>query len=102
MKDEKTEQTKVIFRQWKTGCEIIALFPEIAIDTIGYNCQSYMRIGQHGAANPDIVRDTKPVKDTKDGACKDLIDELIGLGYNLKIVKQFTYKMKKIRMAMYK
>ncbi len=65
------EKTKVIFRQWKIGCEIIALFPEIATDTIGYNCQSYMHVGQHGAANPNIIADTKPAN-LEDGAVKSI------------------------------
>ena len=94
------EKTKVIFRQWKIGCEIIALFPEIATDTIGFNCQSYMRVGQHSAASPDIITDTQPAN-LKDGAVKKLIKELTEIGYNLKIVKNFTYSMQKIRMAMY-
>ena len=46
--DKDKETTKVIFRQWIIGCEIIALFPEIGVDSMGYKCQSYMRIGQHG------------------------------------------------------
>jgi hypothetical protein len=95
------EKTKVIFRQWKIGCEIIALFPEIAVDTIGYNCQSYMRVGQHGAASPDIIRDTKPAN-LNDGCVKKLIAELESIGYNLEIIKRFRYKHQQIRMAMYK
>jgi len=91
------EKTKVIFRQWKIGCEIIALFPEKACDTLGYFCQSYMRIGQHSAANPDIVADTKPAN-LKDGAVKTLIKELESLGYNLDIIKRFRYKHQQIRM----
>ena len=94
------EKTKVIFRQWKIGCEIIALFPEIAADTMGYKCQSYMRVGQHGAASPDIIADTKPAI-LEDGACKRLIKELTDMGYNLEIIKRFRYEHQKIRMAMY-
>ena len=96
------EKTKVIFRQWKIGCEIIALFPEIATDHIGYNCQSYMRVGQHSPAGPnDIIKVTKPAN-IEDGSVKKLIKELKELGYNLTIVKNFTYPMQKIRMAMYR
>ena len=100
MKDGKTKKEPVIFRQWKIGCEIIALFPEIAVDTIGYNCQSYMRVGQHGAASPDIIGDTKPAN-LDDGAVKTLKEELEGLGYNLEIIKRFRYSHQKKRMAMY-
>ena len=102
MKAGKEKREKVIFRQWIIGCEIIALFPEIAVDTIGYNCQSYMHHGQHGAASPDIViKDTKPAI-IEDGACQKLIKELTDLGYDLKIIKRFRYKHQEIRMAMYK
>jgi len=95
------EKTKVIFRQWKIGCEIIALFPEIAVDTIGYNCLSYMRVGQHGAASPNIIADTKPAN-LNDGAVKTLIKELECIGYNLEIIKRFRYSHQQIRMATYK
>ena len=98
---ETTEKTKVIFRQWPVGCEIIALFPEIATDTIGYNCQSYMHIGQHGAANPNIIiRDTEPA-DLGSGAVKNLIKELVGRGYNLEIIKRFRYSHQQKRMVAY-
>jgi len=100
MKDGKAIKEKVIFRQWWIGCEIIALFPEIATDTIGYNCQSYMHVGQHGAASPDIITETKPAN-LEDGAVKKLIKELIDIGYDLDIIKRFRYKHQQIRMAMY-
>jgi len=95
------EKTKVIFRQWKIGCEIIALFPEIATDTIGYNCESFMHVGQHGGANPRVMlKDTKPAN-FDDGAVKKLIKELTERGYNLEIIKRFRYKHQQKRMAMY-
>ena len=96
------EKTKVIFREWKIGCEIIALFPEIAVDTIGYNCQSYMHVGQHGAANlMAVLSDTKPAN-LEDGAVKNLIKELEYIGYNLEIIKRFRYKHQQTRMEMYR
>jgi len=95
-----TEKTKVVFRKFIYGCEVIALFPEIATDNIGYNCQSYMHVGQHGAATPDIIKDTTPVN-LEDGPVKRLIQELTDIGYNLDIIKRFRYKHQKTRMAMY-
>ena len=92
------EKTKVIFRQWKIGCEIIALFPEICGDTTGYFCMSYMHCGQHSIANPEIVADTKPAN-LEDGAVKSLIKELEELGYNLEIIKRFRYTHQQTRMA---
>ena len=94
------EKTKVIFRQFIVGCEIIAMFPELACDTIGFNCESFMHVGQHGAASPLIVtNDTKPAN-LEDGAVKRLIKELEGRGYNLEIIKRFRYKHQQTRMAM--
>ena len=49
-----------------------------------------MRVGQHGATSPDIIRDTKPAN-LNDGAVKILIKELESLGYDLKIIKRFRY-----------
>ena len=96
------EKTKVIFRQWKIGCEIIALFPEIATDTIGYNCLSFMHVGQHAGASPSVMlKDTKPAN-INDGAVQKLIKELTDRGYNLEIIKRFRYKHQQKRMAMYR
>jgi len=91
-------KTKVIFRQFKIGCEIIALFPEICGDITGYLCMSYMKCGQHGAASPNLVQDTKPAI-LEDGAVKRLIEELKELGYNLEVIKRFRYTHQQTRMA---
>ena len=96
-----TEKTKVIFRQWKDGGEIIALFPEIATDTIGYNCQSFMHIGQHGAASPNVMLEDTKLANIEDDDVKNLIQELTGRGYELEIIKRFRYSHQQTRMAMY-
>ena len=83
-------KTKVVFRQYKIGCEVIALFPEIPGDITGFFCVSYMRCGQHGAATPYLINDTKPAN-LEDGAVKRLIVELTELGYDLEIIKRFRY-----------
>jgi hypothetical protein len=57
------EKTIVIFRKWpkSQGGEVIALFPCEAATRDGGMCQSYERVGQHGAADPHGVVDrTKP------------------------------------------
>lgn len=54
--------TPVIFRMWKG--QVIALFPDTRADPAG-NCESYMRIGQHGAAD-----------------YAGLLTELISIGYD--------------------
>ena len=92
------EKTKVIFRQYIIGCEIIALFPEICGDITGSHCMFYMKCGQHGAANPNLVKDTKPAN-LKDGAVKSLIKELEDRGYNLEIIKRFRYSHQQTRIA---
>jgi hypothetical protein len=81
------EKTKVIFRMFGDG-QVIALFPEIATDQLGYNCNSYMHVGQHGAANPSITNRTTLAKQED---YKHLFDELTKLGYNLHVIKRFRY-----------
>lgn len=92
------EKTKVIFRQWKIGCEIIALMPEITGDITGSHCRYYMRNGQQGAAHPNIIANTKPAV-LEDGAVKKLITELEDEGYDLAIIKRFRYTHLQTRMA---
>ncbi len=89
MKDGKVENEKVIFRKYPDG-DIIALFPEIAVDNTGYNCESYLRVGQHGAANPRIV--TSQTKPASQKEYQHLFDELTNMvGYDLKVIKRFRY-----------
>ncbi len=92
------EKIKVIFRKWKEYGDIIALFPEIAVDTTGYYCQSYMHAGQHSPASPDIVTDTQPATPAE---YKKLFAKLTELGYNLEVIKRFRQSHQKIRMKMY-
>lgn len=83
------ETELVIFRVYPDG-DVIALFPLIAVDTLGGNCQSYMHVGQHGAANPNIV--VSQTKLATPNQYEDLLGELKRIGYeNLKIVKRFRY-----------
>lgn len=89
--------TKVIFRKFKNG-EVIALFPQEPATRDGWECMSYMHIGQHGSADPNIVRRTKPAKW---GEFVELLRELESIGYNdLKLCKRFDkndYKTRKER-----
>ena len=78
-----TETTEVIFRKFKQGGEIIALFPYEICDNHG-NCESYMIVGQHSAANYQLViQNSWPVHDPFDYS--DIKAELMGLGYRLKV-----------------
>ncbi|PJE78347.1 hypothetical protein CI610_02722 [invertebrate metagenome] len=45
----------VIFRKFPEG-DVIALFPEELADSRG-NILSYQTVGQHGAANPELIQD---------------------------------------------
>lgn len=77
-------KTKVIFRKFKNG-EIIALFPELK-EGRGL-ILSYMHIGQHGDASPEIVTDTKPATPEE---FAPLYNELTGIGYRLEVRKRLT------------
>jgi len=83
--------TKVIFRKWykRHGGDIIALFPETPGSNDGGLCQSYMHLGQHGAANPNwVIQASYPATEEE---YKDLLAELEKIGYDdLVIVKKQT------------
>lgn len=85
---------KTIFRVYPDG-ETIALFPQIAATVLGYACQSYQHVGQHGAAVIDIV-----VRQTRLASRKEylpLLKELKQRGYNPVVAKRCTYKDYQIR-----
>jgi hypothetical protein len=82
------EMEKVIFRKFKEG-DIIAMFPRIPADRLGYHIESYQHIGQHGLADPGIVSITKLAMPEE---YQSLKEELESIGYNLKIVKKITYR----------
>ena len=70
-------KTKVIFKVFKDG-EVIALFPDDKWNAS--NITSYMRIGQHGGASPDLLTE---LKDATPQQYKELKQELIGIGYDI-------------------
>ncbi len=76
----------VIFRRFPDG-DIIALFPYLAAECMNaWPCQSYMHVGQHGAADPRIIYDTRPAWPHEYAALKD---ELEQIGYRLDIRQRF-------------
>lgn len=78
--------TKVIFRKFRNG-EVIALFPQEPATLDGWLCVSYMHVGQHSAASPWIVDNTKAATEEE---YRKLLYELQGIGYNdLKVCKRF-------------
>lgn len=74
----------VVFRVYPAsqGGEVIALFPTLPADVAKPGlCTSYMRVGQHGAADPHLVmRTTKPASRLQ---YAKLAAELRAMGYKL-------------------
>ena len=76
----------VVFRRFPDG-DIIALFPCLAAECLdSWLCQSYMHVGQHGAADPHIVYDTRPARPHE---YADLKAELEQIGYRLCVRQRF-------------
>ena len=74
-------KTKVIFRKWNQGGDIIALFPEIPATVNPAHCLSYEHTGQHGTAHlSGVVANTRPATL---GESADLARELEQIGYDL-------------------
>jgi len=91
----------VIFRKFKCGGDIIAIFPTIAADANVDNCQSYQHVGQHGACSLGLLSDgsTLPAKTAE---YADLLSELVNVvGYvDLKIMKRASFKMRLTRILL--
>lgn len=84
VKAEEPEQ--VVFRKWKDGGDIVALFPDILADDTG-SIVSYIHVGQHGAANYQHCI-SKSVPATAEEAAL-LKKELEGMvGYVLHVVQR--------------
>lgn len=95
--EKDINKTKVIFRKFKDGGDILALFPELP----GANswlqfCYSYQHIGQHGTASVGIVSDTIPATPEE---YAPLFKELESIGYNLEIVSKLSNKHARARQA---
>jgi hypothetical protein len=72
----------ILFRVFPEG-DVIALFPNEAADLSG-NITSYQRIGQHGAASPELVSELPEATPTE---AAQLLKELISI-YKPKRVSQ--------------
>ena len=95
MKDK--EKTKTVFRAFRNDGEVIALFPQIPASNEGYLCQSYMHVGQHGAADTGIVTSRTRLAMPKE--YRPLLKELREIGYNVKIAKRCTRQDQEIRQS---
>jgi hypothetical protein len=80
-------ETIVVFRKWRNGGDIVAIFPEIpATNHPSGGCLSYQHVGQHGACG-DITHCTDPASEAE---YAPLARELESIGYSLKIVRRRT------------
>ena len=89
------ETTKVVFRFWKEAGEIIAIFPELPSSTFTPNeCESYMRVGQHGSCSAyAMVEETEPPSKYDYLKVNSLRKELEGRGYVLDEKKKISQAM---------
>ncbi len=79
--------TKVVFRKFKEGGEVIALFPGERWNRHERTISSYMHVGQHGAADYDgVVSVSRPAREEE---YRPLFAELTSIGYNdLRVMKR--------------
>jgi len=90
------ETTVVVFRKWKSG-DIIALMPEDPADNSGAFCNSYERVGQHGAA--DYYGVVARTRQATEAEYADLAAELRRIGYALDIRQRASSAMHAKRRA---
>lgn len=77
-------KTPVIYRKFRKGADIIALFPDkVGTSDWQNTCDSY----RHTVCSVNISRITYPAKKSE---YMPIHKELEALGYNLTIVKKFT------------
>lgn len=82
--------TKVVFRKFKQGGDIIALFPE-QVNRENLMVGSYMHVGQHSDADYiGVIAATTPAKESE---YAELLAELKRIGYgDLQIAKRYNLK----------
>ena len=91
------ESTLVIFRKWRDGGDIIALFPAEPSDINGYYCEAYEHVGQHGGADYfGIINATRPVS-LEEAA--PLAEELTRIGDVLKPSKRAPQRIHEARRS---
>lgn len=74
-------KTQVVFRVFKDGGDVLALFPFEKHDSD--NCMSYQHVGQHGAA--DYIHCISITRPATPDEYKKLEQELKSIGYELEI-----------------
>ena len=78
--------TKVVFRKFKQGGDIIVLFPE-QVNKANLTIGSYMNVGQHSDADcTGVITATTPAKESE---YAELLAELRSIGYeDIRVMKQ--------------
>ena len=84
-------KTLVVFRVFKDGGDVVALFPEV-INYLDGACESYQRIGQHGAADySHCIAISRPATPSEYAALKREL-ERNPFGYNLEVRRKYIPK----------
>lgn len=91
MTDDEPTPVTVVFRRWRVGGGVIALFPELPADAHGDFCDCYEPVGQHGGADyHGVVRQTAPATPDESAA---LAAELTRIGYRLVPVRRASPRL---------
>lgn len=78
-----TPPTRMIFRTFRKGGDVIALMPDLTHSAFanGGQVTSYQHLGQHGGADyPHVMRATRPATDEE---VAPLLRELTSIGYRV-------------------
>lgn len=94
MKATTKAPTVAIFRTFRKGGDVYALFPELPADRRGH-CECYAHVGQHGAAYPGAIAGTRPATAEEIAPLKR---ELESLGYILNVCRKVTSAMTRKRL----
>lgn len=93
MTANQSDITDVIFKVFPEG-DVIAFFPGLAATSKSWQCLSYQHVGQHGPADVSLI--SKMKKATPEQYA-DLLDELEGQGYTLRVVLRATRAHMRLR-----
>lgn len=87
--DSFISETRVIFRRFITGDrQVIALMPDTAADRFS-SCKSFMHVGRFARDNYTMTMNQTDAVDHRDQDVVDLVSEMTGMGYRLKVVLRF-------------
>lgn len=76
-------RTEIIFRKFKDG-EIIAFFPYQFWNVMKGEITSYMHVGQHGSASPELINELEQCTPKE---YESLLNELKMIGYeNIQVI----------------